>query len=107
MILGKVTVEVEFFQYKYIFCRPLINGKGVSHPRIIGIPHVVQVEKNSLTSHLEIGDVFETYAIFDRFHGDISWDAGYTRVKIQPITRRIFEDLSLLYPQKEHTFKCG
>ena len=105
MILGKITVKVEYINQKYFFCRPIANGLNVAHPQIVGIPHVVHMERNTLNTHLTKDEVFTTYAIFSRLHTDSQWLAGYTRVTINPITDSIYNSLLALYPQKIHTFR--
>lgn len=106
MILGKITVKVEHFGgHRYFYCRPVANAANEPHPAIIGVAHVVYLEKSLLTAHLGIDDIFECYAIFDKITYPHQWEIGYTKTKATPITEEIFNQLSEIYPQENHSFR--
>lgn len=105
MILGKITVKVENVGgHKNFFCRPLVAGNDLQHPSIIGICHVVYLEKSSLTQGLTRDSEFSCYAILDRLHSREEWLNGFTKLKVTPITEEIYNQLKLIYPQENHIF---
>lgn len=107
MILGKITVEVEnIYGTKNYFCRPVANGQGEVHPRIVGVCQVVSLKKCSLSSGLHRGQEFTTYAIFNRRHSIDDFRRGYTKVEASPITEEIYNQLIEIYPQSPHAFSC-
>lgn len=106
MILGKIKVRIEHFGgHRFFFARPVEAGEGIPHPGIIGVAHVVHLEKSALTTHLGLRDEFECFAIFDKMTYEHQWRAGYTNTKATPIPETVYNELIALYPQEDHVFK--
>ena len=92
MILGKMTGTIQHIGgYKYFFARPLIAGNDLIHPNIIGVCHVVYLEKNALSNMLESGNEFTFYGIIDRVHTRDEWLRGYCKIKFSCCSQLIFQ----------------
>ena len=106
MILGKMTVEVEQIngRPKWIFCRPKNYADGTVFDNIIGVAHVIYLEKCSLTEDLQVGNRYTFYGIFDKLPSNEQMDEGYILSHFSPVSVEIFNDLLQLYPQEDHRF---
>ena len=59
MILGKITGVIQNIGgHRYFFARPMIAGNDLIHPNIIGVCHVIYLEKNALSNMLVSGSEF-------------------------------------------------
>ena len=105
MHLGRITVTTEnFFGSKNIYCRPFADGNGIRFPAVIGICHVVLVEKSILTDNLTRNQTFSCFAIFNRRVTREQFDRGYIDLEITPITEIAYNELILIYPDQDHAF---
>jgi len=94
MHLGKITFSVENIGgVRWLYCRPVANNIQ-DFDAIIGICHVVYVEKVPLVSHLNRGDTFTTYAIFHTINTPDEFDRSYCKVSVTPITEKAFIELN-------------
>lgn len=102
MKLGKITVKIQTKGPKWFYCRPIAFANGDRFPSVIGVCHVVYVEKTSLTENYDREEVFTIYGIFSRIEN--IYETGYINTKVNPITEEIYNQLKEIYPQQPHAF---
>jgi len=107
MIIGKITVRVEYTTgSKNLYCRPISSNRAIFNS-IIGIGHRILVKKCSLTQNLTVGDYFTTYAIFKKITTQEQFNRSFCVNEIYPITEDVFNQLNAIYPQNRvnHAFQ--
>jgi hypothetical protein len=108
MKLGYIEVEIESIGgNRFFFARPLGNINSRFN-QIVGICHVVHVEKNKLSSSFKVGNIYKFYGIFIKSISQEQFDRSFCNVVVTPITKGSFLSLKPFIENKkdiEHAFK--
>jgi len=93
MRLGKIVFRLENYGgVRYFYARPVASSTR-RFPARVGFSQVVYVEKNKLTEDFELGEVYETYALFKNEVSLDSFNSSVCVVTCTPITKEAFIEL--------------
>lgn len=104
MLLGKITLKIEFKNNKWIRCRPVANGKNEPFNPVIGKTHVVYIENCTISRDFIKGNIYTIFGIFSNKVSINDFNESYCKVRVSPISEIVFNQLKTIYKQENHAF---
>lgn len=104
MLLGKITVLIEFKNKKWIRCRPIANGKNEPFRAIPGRAQVVYIENCSLSQTMLKNNIYTLHGIFHSKVTNEDFNDSLCKVNVSPLSETVFNQLISIYPQENHAF---